>query len=285
VTEQRALQRLELALGLLALTVAMLAFIVALDAIRYHGLDVHAHSVVLIAIGLVDGFVIARAAASLARQVRAHRAFLRRLPVREAFVSGHRVRVFPGRAVGAFCAGLLRPAVYVSDGTLHATGRAELHAILAHEERHCSRRDPLRLLLVRMVSDAIRPLPPFAALAERQAAIADLVADAAAVDALGDATPLASALLHVDERGGGVAPERVDRLVSAGPAETVSSALLVAAAAALAGITALVAPMLLLDWHPDLALPVVFEPAALIIVCAPACLAAHRAGLCLRPSP
>ena len=112
-----------------------------------------------------------------------------------------------------------------------------------------------------MVSDAIRPLPPFAALAERQAAIADLVADAAAVDALGDATPLASALLHFDERGGGVAPERVDRLVGTGPAETVSSALLVAAAVALAGIAALVAPMLLLGWHPDLALPIVIEPA------------------------
>jgi hypothetical protein len=43
--------------------------------------------------------------------------------------------------------------------------------------------------------------------------------------------------------------------------------------------------MLLLDWHPDLALPVVIEPVALITVCAPACLAAHRAGLCLRPLP
>ena len=82
-----------------------------------------------------------------------------------------------------------------------------------------------------------------------------------------------------------MAPERVDRLVGAGPAETVSSALLVAAAVALAGIAALVAPMLLVGWHPDLALPIVIEPAALITVCAPACLAAHRAGICLRPSP
>ncbi len=282
MTERRALQRLELALAVLALTVALLAFIVALDAVRYHGLDLlnlHLHSVVLIAIGLVDGVIIVRAGMSLARQVRAHRAFLRRLPVRDTWVSGHRVHVFPGRTLAAFCAGLLRPAVYVSDGTLRATGEEELQAILAHEERHRSRRDPLRLLLARMVSDAIRPLPPFAALAERQAVIADLVADAAAVDALGDATPLASALLQFDERGAGVAPERVDRLVAAGPADTVSSALLAVSAVALAGIAALVAPMLLLDWHPEI------EPAVLIAVCAPACLAAHRAGLCLRPSP
>jgi Zn-dependent protease with chaperone function len=287
VTEQQALRRLELALGVLGLTVALLAFIIALDAIRYHGLgllDLHVHSVVLIAIGLVDGVIIARGCASLARQLRAHRAFLRALPVSEALVCGHPVRVFPSRALGAFCAGLLRPTVYISEGTLRATAAGELHAILAHEERHRRRRDPLRLLLARMVSDAIRPLPPFAALAERQAAIADLVADAAAVDALGDVTPLASALLTFDERGGGVAPERVDRLVRETPGETVSSLLLLAAAAALAGIAALVAPMLLLDWHPDLALPVLIEPAALIAVCAPACLAARRAGVCLRPS-
>ena len=282
------LRRLELALAVLGLTVAMLAFIVAFDAIRYHGRDLlalNAHSVVLIAIGLVDGVIIVRAGMSLARQVRAHRAFLRRLPVREALVCGQRVRVFPGRVLGAFCAGLLRPAVYVSDGTLRAVGEAELHAILAHEDRHRIRRDPLRLLLARMLSDAIRPLPPFAALAERQAAIADLVADAAAVDALGGATPLAAAFVHFDERGVGVAPERVDRLVRDAPAETVPSALLVAAAVALVGIAALVTVMLLGGWHPDLVLPVVIEPAVLITVCVPACLAAHRAGICLRPSP
>jgi hypothetical protein len=82
-----------------------------------------------------------------------------------------------------------------------------------------------------------------------------------------------------------VAPERVDRLVATGPAETVSSALLVAAAIALAGIAALVAPMLLGGWHPDLTLPVLIEPAALIAACVPACLAAWRAGDCLHPSP
>jgi peptidase M48-like protein len=280
------LRRLELALAVLGGTVAALAVVIALDAIRYHGLDLfdgHPHGVVLIALVIVDGLVIARALASLVRQLRASRAFLRRLPVREAVVHGRRVRVFPGR-LGAFCAGLLRPAVYVSEGTLQSTEPDALQAILAHEERHRLRRDPLRLLLARMVSDAIRPLPPFAVLAERQAAIADLVADAAAVDALGDATPLAAALVHFDERGAGVAPERVDRLAGTGPAETVSPALLLAAAGALAGIAALLAPMLLLHWHPDLTLPASIEPAVLIAVCVPACLAARRADRCLRTS-
>jgi hypothetical protein len=289
VTDHRALRRTELALGVLGVTVTLLAFIIALDAVRYHGLELLAldpHSLLLIPVGLLDGFVIVRAAASLGRQLRAHRRFLRDLPVRcETLVGGHRVRVFPGRPLGAFCAGLLRPAVYVSEGTLRAAGGAELHAILAHEEHHRARRDPLRLLLARVVSDAIGPLPPFAALADRQAAVADLAADAAAVDALGDPTALATALAHFDARGVGVAPERVDRLVRQTPAETVPPALLVAAAVALAGIAALVAPMVLLHWHPDLAVPVSIEAPVLIAVCAPACLAAHRAGLCLRPSP
>ena len=37
MTEHRALQRTELALGVLGLTVALLAFVIALDAVRYHG--------------------------------------------------------------------------------------------------------------------------------------------------------------------------------------------------------------------------------------------------------
>jgi hypothetical protein len=277
VTDRRALLRLELALAVLGLTVAVLAFVVALDAVYYHGLTLEPQ----LAFAVLDAVVIARAAASAARQLRAQRRFLRDLVVvRTEIVHGHRVRVVPGSELAAFCAGLLRPSVYVSEGTLRAAGPAELRAILAHEEHHRARRDPLRLLLARVVSDALRPLPPFAALAEREAALADLLADAAAVEALGDRTALATAFVRFDT----VAPERVDRLVRIGPAQTVPSALLAAAAAALVGIAALVAPMLLAGWHPDLTLPPSVEPAALVLACVPASLAARRAGACLRPA-
>jgi hypothetical protein len=272
VTERRALHRLELALGVLGMTVATLAFVVAVDIAYYHGLELEPQ----LALAVVDAVVIARALASLGRQLHAQRAFLRRLPVLgTAVVHGHRVNVVPGQELVAFCAGLLRPAVYVSEGTL-ATAEGELRAILAHEEHHRARRDPLRLLLARTVSDALRPLAPFAALAEREAALADLAADAAAVDALGDRTPLASALVRFDT----VAPERVDRLVAAGPAQTIPSALLVAAAVTLAGLAIVVASMLLAEWHLHPAL----EPLALLLVCVPACLAAQGAGRCLRPA-
>jgi hypothetical protein len=274
------LRRLELALGALGFTAALLVFVTALDAVHYHGLALGPQFLV----AALDAAVVLRAAASIGRQLRDQRRFLRGLPVLgEARVHGHRVRVVPGARFQAFCAGLLRPAVYVSDGTLRTAGDAELRAVLAHEEHHRARRDPLRLLLARTVSDALRPLPPFASLARREAALADLAADAATVARLGDRTPLASALVRFDEIAG-VAPERVDRLVATAPPATISSALLVAAGVVLAGIAALAAPMLLGGGHPDLSLPVTYEPLALFAAGAPACLAAHRAGICLRPS-
>lgn len=276
MSERRALQRAELALAALGLTAALLVLIVAVDFVHFHGFGFDLH----VALAVFDAIVIARALASLTRQLRGQRAFLRGLPVlRTALVHGHRVRVVPGPELVAFCAGLCRPAVYVFEGTLRTTGKAELRAVLAHEEHHRARRDPLRLLLARIVSDALRPLPPFATLAERERALADLAADAVTVDALGARSPLASAFVRFDA----VAPERVDRLVRTGPAQTVPSALLVAAGVALAGIAALVAPMLLADWHPDI-VPVSLEPIAVLLACAPACFAAQRAAACVRPA-
>jgi hypothetical protein len=261
------LRRAELALAALGLTALLLVVIVAVDAVHFHGLALDPH----VALGIVDAIVIARAALSLARQLRAQRAFLRRLPVtRAARVHGHAVRVVPGEGLEAFCAGLLRPAVYVSEGAL-AAGGPEVRAILAHEEHHRVRRDPLRLLCARVVADALGPLAPFASLADREAALADLAADAASVEALGDRAPLASAFAH----WGAVAPERVDRLVGASRAVTIPSALLIAAATIVAGIAVLAGTMLLADWHP--------EEAVVLVASLPACVAARRAAAALRP--
>jgi hypothetical protein len=282
VDDRRTLLRVELALGALGLTVALLAATIALDVVRHHLAGPTGAAAVVL--GLLDAVVVARAAGSLTRQLRAGRRFLRTLPVREVVLHRQLVRVFPGPALGAFCAGLLRPHVYLSQGTLDEVGAAELRAILAHEAHHRARRDPLRLLLARVVTDALRPLPPFAALASRHAALADLAADAAAVRALGDVTPLASALVRFDQRAGtGVAPERVDRLVGEAPPHTVPAWLLAAAGVAIAGLAALAPPMLLSGWHPDPALPGTLELAMVIAACTPACLAASCAGACLRP--
>ncbi len=261
------LRRVELALAGLGLSAAAVLGLIALDAFLHH-------AAILPFIAPVVAVVAVRAAASMARQVSAHRRLLRRLTGRVAVVQGHLVVVVPGRDPCAFCAGMLRPAVYLSEGTLAVEPRA-LRAILAHEEHHRRRRDPLRLVLARTVADAFRPLPPFARLAERQAAVADLLADEAAVAAVGEARPLAAALARFDESGAGVAPERVDRLVRTAPAATVSAALPFATAVALAVMTV----VLVLGHHPGL------EHLGVLAVLVPACVAATRAAACLRAAP
>jgi hypothetical protein len=270
VSDPRALRREELALAALGVTAAVLALVIVLDTIHFHGLALEPH----LGLAALDAIVLTRALASLARQLRVQRAFVRRLPVLATrVVHGHHVHVLPGDELIAFCAGLRAPAVYVSEGTLRTAGESELRAILAHEEHHRARRDPLRLLLARVVADALRPLPPFAALAARQEAVADLAADAASVDSLGDRRPLAAAFL----RFATVAPERVDRLVHTGPVRTVPLVLLAGACLALAGLAFSIGPL-----HG--AVPHSYEGVVFVLLLVPACLAARRAGICLRPA-
>lgn len=296
-----AFQRLELALGVLGLTAASLVSIVAMDAMLFHVAalwqslshftvsDLQPEGMLLVGLGLVDALVIARAGLSLVCQIWSQRRFLRALPVcGELDVGGQAVRVVPGLALHAFCAGLVRPTVYVSEGVVREASPAELQAILAHEAHHRARRDPLRMLLARVISDAFRPLPPLASLADRQAGLADLAADAAAVQALGDRQPLAAALVRFDEFGAptghGVAPERVKQLLRQAPPESVSPWLLIAAALGLAGIAAVAVPMLVVGWHPSPTVPAALEVAGLLTACVPSYLAARRAERCLSMS-
>jgi Peptidase family M48 len=300
-SSDRAFQRLELAFGVLGLTAALLVLVVAIDALQFHaasiwqsvhhpsGHDPRLHAAALAMLAMVDGVAIMRAVASLLRQVLAHRAFLRALPISSVLeIDGYPVHVYPGRQPWAFCAGLLRPAVYLSEGTLREVEGLELRAILAHQHHHLARHDPLRMLLARVLSDAFRPVPSLATLAERHMSLADLAADAAAVRAVGDVQPLAAALMRFDAAApagwGGVAPERVAHLARREPPDSVSPWLLVTAGLTLAAIAAVVIPMLLLGWHPYPTVPATFELAAIVAASIPAYLAARRAATCLRPA-
>lgn len=300
MSDARTFQRHELALGVLALTAASVVFIVGMDAARFHAAallrclchfrasEMPLEGWLLIALGVVDCVVIVRAARSALEQAVTHRAFVHALPViREVEIDGCTVRVVADDTLQAFCAGLVGPAVYVSEGLLRHSTPGELRAIVLHETHHRARRDPLRGLLARVVSDAFRPLPPLATLAERHVALTELAADAAAVRALGTVQPLASALVRFDDmhaaRGGGVAPERVDQLVGERPPDSVSAWLLAAAGLALAGIATLALPMVILGWHPAPALPIGLELAAIVVACAPACVAARRVGASVSP--
>jgi hypothetical protein len=118
----------------------------------------------------------------------------------------------------AFCAGYLRPVVYVSQGTVELLADAELDAVLAHERHHRRLRDPLRIACGRILSDALFFLPALRPLCDRYADVAELNADRAAVQAsAGREAPLASAFLVFDENApagvSGISPERVDSLL------------------------------------------------------------------------
>jgi hypothetical protein len=130
---------------------------------------------VLVVAALAVAAWIARAswlAVGAAREVAA----LPRLPSPQPLVAAARrsgvgeVVCLDGPASSAFCAGLLRPRVFVTGGMVAALADEELEAVLVHEAEHARRRDPLRRL-----EDA------------------ELTADRAAIDRVGR-SPLARAL-------------------------------------------------------------------------------------------
>ena len=139
MTETRGLRRAEFAVAAFGLTAFLLALVFALDAVRFHGDvlvaalvalpdgEVHARGLLLIAVALVDVLALSRAAASIGRGVSVHRRLATALPVvADVEIGGRGVRIVPGAEPRAFCAGLWRPRVYVSQGALARLGPREL---------------------------------------------------------------------------------------------------------------------------------------------------------------
>ena len=127
--------------------------------------------------------------------------------------------VFEDERPRAFCAGLLRPRVYVSTGAVAALDEPALRAVLLHEHHHAHRRDPLRLAIGRVMSRALFFVPGIGELGRHQQSLAELGADERAIGA-GDEnrSALARAMLSFSEEtdaGGsvGIDPARVDHLL------------------------------------------------------------------------
>jgi hypothetical protein len=285
------LRRAEFAVAAFGVTAFLLALIFILDAMRFHGDvlvdaleglprgEVHTQGVLLISLALFDGYAVVRAVSSIWRGASAHRRIRVRMPVLdERVVAGRRVVVVPGARPLAFCAGLLRPRVYVSAGALECLGEAELGAVVAHEAHHAARRDPLRILVARAIGDAYS----LGALPRREQALAELAADAAAVRS-GGAAPLASALLAFDAAG--IAPERVDRLAGNGPRGEVPRTLVAGAGVVIAALLVVLALDVLVHGHPRVCLPLASAPVwwvcavtARVAAMGPAWLGWRRAG-------
>jgi Zn-dependent protease with chaperone function len=97
-------------------------------------------------------------------------------------------------ALLACCYGVLRPRVAVTAGLLAALDDAELIAVLGHERHHLRRRDPVRYLLLDIVTATAFMLPLAATLRQRAEATIELAADRAAL-AVAPRSALAGALL------------------------------------------------------------------------------------------
>ncbi len=176
-----------------------------------------AGAIAVLALAVLGLLVVAAGVRGLVRELRAEWRFRRVVAICEP----GRIRgawIVEGARPQAFCAGLVRPRVFLSLGALELLDARELNAVLAHERHHASRRDPLRLAYGRVLADALFFLPFVRVMVERQRALAEIGADEAAVlEAPGNRSALASAMLSFaesgDTGGSGVAPDRVDFLL------------------------------------------------------------------------
>lgn len=115
-----------------------------------------------------------------------------------AHVNPAHVRVMHGPAAPAFTAGLFTPRIYVSGKVARGLTHDELAAVIAHEDAHRRRRDPLRLSAWRFVACSFFFLPVVRRLAEDMADEAEVSADDEAVCESGvNPLFLASALITI----------------------------------------------------------------------------------------
>ncbi|MGI9020891.1 MAG: M56 family metallopeptidase [Solirubrobacterales bacterium] len=233
--------------------------------------------VLLFSLGLVVALLGVR---SFRRQLHAQRHFLRALrPVEQAAIDGVAVTMIESDRPQAFCAGLLRPQVYVSTASLTLLTPIELSAVVAHEAHHRAIRDPLRILAARVLADAFFFLPALRRLSERYRQLAELAADEAAAEARGPSA-LASALLRFGERGGaaapvvGIAPERVERLLGREPRWQLPLSIFSGSLVILAGLLGLVltAPALIQSESLSLAM-ILAESCMVAMIVAPLAIA------------
>lgn len=94
----------------------------------------------------------------------------------------------------AYCAGLLRPCVWISTGAVTALLPDELEAVLLHEAYHARHRDPLRVLCSAVLQRMFFAFPMVRGLAARFALAKELDADRSVLRAQGSPAALAGAL-------------------------------------------------------------------------------------------
>jgi hypothetical protein len=257
---------------------------VAIAGLHFTYPAVNVAAAVLLALAALGAVVLAIVARGAWSQLRADRRFARGVPVLGSLPGHPGVSVIDDAKPQAFCAGYLRPSVYISQGALDLLSATELAAVLSHEDRHRSTRDPLRFACGRLLSQALFFLPALRPLGDRYEELAEQKADEAAVrTSAGERQPLAAAMLVFDAAtpagAAGISNGRVDALLGQPARWRLPSPLI---AVSLATVCALV----VLVWrasaaasaHATFNLPVLSsQPCVLVLALVPAAvvLAAH----------
>ena len=254
----RWLWRLAATLGALAAAAVVLATLSASRAVRLDGGAIDAlldacrtyllpeprvASIAVIALASLGVAVFVLGARALTRNLAALARFRRTVHLSGRLtICGRVVQVVADPVPRAFCAGWVRPRVYVSQGAIEQLQADELRAVVVHEDHHARRRDPLRLLVIAVLGEALFFMPVMRRLRERYAQLAEIAADEAATRAAG-AQPLAGALMRFGESTVpgivvGIAPERVDALLGEHPRWELSLSLLGAGLLSIGAIAA-----------------------------------------------
>jgi hypothetical protein len=201
-------------------------------------------AIVIVVLAALGSVVTALALGGAVRELAGSRRFHRRL-ADEHPQPLHGALLIADARPRAFCAGLLRPRVYLSTGALAMLDDAALGAVLAHERHHARCHDPLRLAVGRVLARALFFLPELGDLVERQQALAELSADESAVNAApGNRSALARAMLSFSDTPAsagsiGIDPVRVDYLLGEPPSWRFPAVLCLAAASVIALLVAL----------------------------------------------
>lgn len=229
----------------------------------------------LLALLALSAVCAVRGLRSILVDVAASRSYLRSLPLAgPSRVANARFQLVDHAQPLAFCAGFLRPRIYVSRGAIELLDGEELRAVVAHEGHHCRRRDPLRILTGRALAAALFFLPVLRSSSERLPVLGELAADEAAVRHVGGRGPLASALVTFSDAAPtparGLGDDRVDHLAgeSSSTAWRISPAALGASLAALGALAATALVLGRLSPATEFELPLVLAQSCMLLMTA-----------------
>ncbi len=93
-----------------------------------------------------------------------------------------------------FCYGFINPRICISSAVVNSLSHNELKAVLLHEQHHLKVYEPIKLFLIKIISNALFFIPGIKNLTKQYAVFSELAADETATDNFKNKAPLAQAL-------------------------------------------------------------------------------------------